>query len=48
MTDTERKRVEKEIMGLQAKLRWDHVADHLKETWRERIVELKERLRANP
>jgi hypothetical protein len=45
MTEAERKKTEKEILGLKAKLRWDHVAPHLKEVWQERIEKLSEALK---
>lgn len=45
MTDTERKRLEKEAMGLKAKLRWDHMDEGLKAVWRERIRMIEEKLR---
>lgn len=44
MTDKERALLEKEIMGLTAKLRWDHVSEALKDTWRERIADIRIRL----
>lgn len=44
MTEQERKQLEKEIMGLTARLRWDHVAESLKETWRARIADIRIRL----
>lgn len=45
MTDQERKKIEKEIQGLSAKLRWEHMGEAIKDTWRARIEELKERLK---
>ncbi len=48
VTDAERARrkaMEKEIMGLSAKLRWDHMAESVKDVWRARIAELEELLR---
>lgn len=39
-------KTEKEILGLSAKLRWEHVPEHLKEVWRERIEQLKRELNA--
>jgi hypothetical protein len=48
MTEAERKKAEKEILGLTAKLRWDHVAPHLKVVWEERIAQIKESLKVDP
>lgn len=42
----ERKQIEKEIMGLSAKLRWEHMDEGLKDVWRARIAELREKLGA--
>jgi hypothetical protein len=47
VTDAERKQIEKEIMGLKAKLRWDHISDGIKQTYEIRIAELQAKL-ANP
>jgi hypothetical protein len=44
VTDRERLLLEKEIMGLTARLRWDHVSEHVKDVWRERIQEIRIRL----
>lgn len=44
MTPSDRAKLEKEIMGLTARLKWDHVGDGLKEVWRQRIEEIKARL----
>lgn len=44
MTDAERKKVEKEIQGLEAKLRWDHLSDGVKASYRERIAALQRQL----
>lgn len=46
MTDLERKRLEKEIQGLTAKLEWDYVDESLKENWRQRIFELQAKIKA--
>lgn len=46
LPETDRKAIEKEIRGLMAKLKWDHMAEPLKAVWRERIRELEEALRA--
>lgn len=46
MTPTERAKLEKEIMGLTARLRWDHVSQSLKNVWEERIREIRARLAA--
>lgn len=43
--EIDRKAIEKEIMGLLAKCRWEHMPESLKDTWRARIDELKEKLR---
>lgn len=45
MTDAERKKVEKEIQGLQAKLRWDHISDGIKVGYERRIEDLQRRLK---
>lgn len=45
MTDAERKRIEKEIQGLEAKLRWDHISDGVKAGYQARIDELRARLK---
>lgn len=45
MNDKERKKIEKEIMGLTAKLNWDHAPETSKAEWRVRIEELKQRLK---
>lgn len=37
---TDAKRLAKEAQGLEAKLKWDHVPEHLKEVWRIRIEEI--------
>lgn len=47
MTETEIKKIEKEIQGLTAKLRWDHIAEPTKDRYRERIEELRELLKAS-
>ena len=47
LTDAERKKIEKEIQGLTAKLRWDHIDESLKENWRARITELLAKLKAD-
>ncbi len=47
MTDAERKRVEKEIQGLTARLRWDHISEGVKQTYALRIDELKKQLELN-
>jgi len=44
MTPTDRAQLEKEIQGLTARLRWEHIGNGLKEVWRMRIEELKARL----
>lgn len=44
MTDEERKWLEKEIQGLTARLKWDHVEETTKENWRQRLRELVARL----
>lgn len=44
MTDKERAALEKEIMGLTARLKWDHVGEGIKETWRMRIEDIRIRL----
>ncbi len=44
MTDAERKKIEKEIQGLGAKLKWDHLDESIKENYRLRIQSLKESL----
>jgi hypothetical protein len=46
MTDAERKQIEKEIMGLKARLRWDHISAGIKETYELRIAEIEERLKS--
>lgn len=43
--EMDRKMIQREIQGLMAKLRWEHMAEPLKDTWRVRIAELKERLK---
>lgn len=40
MTEAERKKVEKEIQGLKAKLKWDHISDGIKQGYEARIAEL--------
>jgi hypothetical protein len=45
MTEQERKQAEKEITGLKAKLRWAHISDGIKETYRIRIEALEARLK---
>jgi hypothetical protein len=47
VTDAEKKQIEKEIQGLKAKLRWDHISDGIKETYELRIAELQARLQGN-
>lgn len=44
MTDKERALLEKELVGLEAKLRWDHVGEGIKEVWRTRILEIRIKL----
>lgn len=44
MTDAERKKIQKEIDGLTAKLRWEHLGAGVLETYRIRIEALRERL----
>lgn len=45
MTDAEMKALEKEAMGLRARLKWDHVAEHTKDVWRVRLAEIEETLK---
>lgn len=45
---TDPKKLEKEAQGLTAKLRWDHVPEHLKDIWRLRIEEIKANLAKVP
>ena len=45
MSDAERKQIEKEIQGLTAKLRWEHIAESLKDVYRQRIEDLKAKLK---
>lgn len=45
MTDAERKQLEKEIQGLKAKMRWDHISPGIKETYALRIAELEAKLK---
>lgn len=45
MTDKERAKVEKEIQGLKAKLKWDHISDGIKAGYEARIEELREKLK---
>ncbi len=44
MTEDERIYIEKEIQGLNAKLKWDHAEETSKENWRQRLKALQERL----
>lgn len=44
MTPAERAKLEKEIIGLTARLRWDHISQSLKNVWEERIREIRVRL----
>ncbi|MES3012617.1 MAG: hypothetical protein V4750_02670 [Pseudomonadota bacterium] len=44
MTDDERKKLKKEIQGLEAKLKWDHVSDGVKAGYEARIAELRRKL----
>lgn len=45
MTDAERKQLEKEILGLRAKLRWTHITADAKKGYEARIAEIEARLR---
>jgi hypothetical protein len=45
VTDTERQQIEKEIQGLTAKLRWEHISEALKDVYRARIEDLKAKLK---
>jgi hypothetical protein len=45
ISEAERKKIEKEIQGLEAKLRWDHVSDGVKAGYEARIAELQRRMR---
>lgn len=45
MTDTERAKLEKEIQGLKAKLKWDHISDGIKQGYEARIEEIREKLK---
>jgi hypothetical protein len=45
MTEAERAKLEKEIQGLTAKLRWTHIPEALKDVYRTRIDELKSKLK---
>lgn len=47
MTEAERKQIEKEIQGLRARLRWDHVTDGIRETYQLRIAELEAKLKSH-
>jgi hypothetical protein len=38
------KKIEKEIQGLKAKLKWDHLADGVRKTYEERLAELERKL----
>lgn len=44
MTDKERAQLKKEILGLTARLRWDHVSEAMKDVWRARIADIRIRL----
>ena len=45
LSDAERKHLAKEIQGLEAKLRWDHISDGVKAAYERRIEELQRRLK---
>ncbi len=45
MTDEEKKKLEKEIQGLTARLRWDHISEGVKQTYQMRIDVLREQLK---
>lgn len=47
MTQEERKQIEKEIVGLKAKLHWDHISDGVKAGYEARIAELQKKLMGN-
>lgn len=47
MTEAERKKIEKEIQGLTAKLNWEHLDESLKENYRARITYLLGQLKVN-
>lgn len=44
MTPEQRKRIEREIQGLKAKCRWDHISPEAKKDYEKRVAELQERL----
>ena len=44
MTEAERKRIEKEIQGLKARLNWTHISEGVKQTYMLRIDVLKAKL----
>lgn len=44
MTESDHAKLEKEITGLTARLRWDHVSEAIKDVWRQRIQEIRARL----
>lgn len=45
MTDLEKKRIQREIQGLKAKCKWDHVSDGVKFGYALRIAELEKKLK---
>lgn len=40
-----KERLQKEIQGLQARLRWVHIGEEAKDTYRKRIEYLKEKIK---
>jgi hypothetical protein len=48
VTDAERKKLEKEIQGLEARLRWDHISEGMKSVYERRIDEIKMQLKGPP
>jgi hypothetical protein len=45
MTDPDRRLLEKEIQGLKAKLKWDHISEGVKFGYALRIAELEKKLK---
>lgn len=46
MPEIDRSKIEKEIQGLGAKLKWPHIPESMKDVYRSRIDELKASLKA--
>jgi hypothetical protein len=43
--EANRARLQKELLGLTAKLKWDHVSPGMKEVWQARIDAIREELK---